>query len=181
KKTCPEIKITASTCPHYFSLTDEAIEDYNTYAKVMPPLRTKEDTEAIKEGLLDGTIDIISTGHTPVSVERKNTEFDNAPFGISALETAFSVALSNLVDNDKFKLKDLVEKMSTKPAELLRLENKGKIKEGYDADLIIVDVNEEYEVNPEDFLSKAKYSPYSGMKFRGKVLSTFVGGKCIEL
>ncbi|MBR1736128.1 MAG: dihydroorotase, partial [Firmicutes bacterium] len=103
RQTCPEIKLTASTCPHYFSLTDEAIEDYNTYAKVMPPLRTKADTEDIKEGLLDGTIDIISTGHTPVSVERKKTEFDNAPFGISALETAFSVALSNLVDNDKFK------------------------------------------------------------------------------
>lgn len=170
--------ITAGTAPHYFSLTEEAAEGYNTYAKVNPPLRTRKDAEAVKRGIYNGTIDVIASGHTPASIHRKQVEFDLAAYGISSLETAFAVSFTELC-NDKFTVSDLAGVMAEKPAEILRLENKGKIKRGYDADLIIVDLENEYTVRGEDFYSKADYTPFEGRKVKGKVLKTFVKGERI--
>ncbi len=170
--------LTAGTCPHYFSLTEEAVEGYNTKAKINPPLRTAADAEAIKQAIYNDAIDVIASGHTPADYDRKNVEFDLAAFGISSLETAFAVSYTWLCGDD-FGLDRLVEKMSEKPAEILGLKNKGKICKGYDADLAIVDFDDEYVIKGENFHSKAKYTPYEGMKVRGKVLKTFVGGKLV--
>ncbi len=168
--------ISAGTCPHYFSLTDKEVESYNTFAKVNPPLRTAEDVEAIKQGIYRGVIDIIASGHTPADLDRKSVEFDLAAYGISALETAFCISFTELC-NEKFGIKELVEKMSANPAKILGLEGKGLIKEGYDADLAIVDLERDFKIKGSRFYSKAKYSPFEGRKVKGKVLMTFVGGK----
>lgn len=172
------VNITAGTCPHYFSLSEEAVDNFNTFAKVMPPLRTKDDILAIKEALKDGTIDIVGSGHTPASPIRKSVEFGRAAFGISSLETAFSVCRTYL-DEEEFSLYDLSRILSKRPAEILKLKNKGRIKEGMDADIIIVDKDREYVVDGSKFVSKAKYSPYNGQKLKGRVLKTIVGGKIV--
>lgn len=141
-------------------------------------MRTRKDAEAVKRGIYNGTIDVIASGHTPASIHRKQVEFDLAAYGISSLETAFAVSFTELC-NDKFTVSDLAGVMAEKPAEILRLENKGKIKRGYDADLIIVDLENEYTVRGEDFYSKADYTPFEGRKVKGKVLKTFVKGERI--
>lgn len=173
------VNVTAGTCPHYFSLSEEAVDNFNTFAKVMPPLRTQEDMEAIKEGLKKGVLDTIASGHTPASLNRKNTEFGKAAFGISSLETAFAVTRTYLEDKD-FSIYDLVDILSRKPAEILKLDKKGRLKVGMDADIIIVDKDKEFVVNGAGFASKAKYSPYDKQTLKGKVLKTIVGGNVVE-
>lgn len=171
------INVTASTCPHYFTLSEKAVEGYNTFAKVSPPLRTEEDIQAIKDGLKDGTIDVIATGHTPVSVERKLTEFDNAAFGISSLEIAFPVTFTELVENGVLSVNEFVEKLSYNPAKILSLDKKGCIKKGNDADIIIVDPKNDFKIYGESFFSRAKYSPYDGKIVKGKTIVTIVKDK----
>lgn len=173
------INITCETKPHYFTLTDESIKGYNTFAKVSPPLRSKEDVEAIKEGLLDDTIDVISTGHSPDTIESKDTEFDLASFGISSLETAFSISYDALVSKGLMTMGHLCEKFCKNPAEILKINGKGRIKEGYDGDIIIFNKNKSYYILPEKFVSKAKYSPYSGSEICGKLVYTIVKGEIV--
>lgn len=172
------VNITAGTCPHYFSLSEKAVDNFNTFAKVMPPLRTENDILAIKQGLKEGVIDIVASGHSPLQITRKNVEFGRAAFGISSLETAFSVCRTYL-DEKEFSIYDLSTLLSKNPAKFLNLEKKGQLKEGMDADIIIVDKDKEYIVDGEKFASKAKYSPYNGKKLKGKVLKTIVGGNII--
>ena len=172
-------KITSATCPHYFTLTEKEVDGYNTFAKVSPPLRTDKDIKAIIDGLRDGTIDVIATGHTPATYDTKNAEFDKATNGIPSLETALMVTYTALVKNDSFTPLDIAEKMSANPAKILGLKTKGIIKEGMDADLIIVDDKNEYAVEASEFYSKAKYSPYDGMSFYGKCVKTICGGEVI--
>lgn len=173
------LPVTCETCPHYFSLTEEAVEDYNTFAKVNPPLRTAEDVTAILEGIADGTIDVIASGHSPSSLTEKNKEFDQAAYGISALETAFSICYTRLVETGVVSMGRLVELLSTKPAEILGLIHKGKIAEGCDADLIVVDCSEYYHIEPKHFASKAKFSPFAGQQVKGRTIYTMVGGKIL--
>lgn len=173
------IKITAGTCPHYFALSEKAVEGYNTFAKVSPPLRTEEDIEAIKNGIKDGTIDVISSGHTPASIDRKITEFDKAAFGISGLEVAFPISYTELVGKNVINIYKLCEKMSKKPAEILGLQGKGEIKEGFDSDIAVVDVKNEYFVKPEFFYSRAKYSPYDNRRVNGRTICTIAKGKIL--
>lgn len=172
-------KVTCDTCPHYFSLSEKAVDDYNTFAKVSPPLRTDDDIAAVIEGLKDKTIDVISTGHTPVSIDNKIIEFDKASFGISSLDTAFAISYTKLVDLKMMTLDELVKIMSTKPAEILRLKNKGQIAPGFDADLVIVDVDSPFKVNGSAFCSKAKYTPYENRELKGRVVKTLVGGNVV--
>ncbi len=174
------INITAGTCPHYFTLSEKAVEGYNTFAKVSPPLRTEEDIEAIKEGLRDGTIDVIASGHTPAFVERKLTEFDNAAFGISGLEVAFPVSYSELVEKGVLTIHELAEKMCGNPAKILGLNSKGSIEKGKDADLIVVDTENVFNIVAERFFSRAKYSPYGNRQVKGKTLVTVVKGKILR-
>lgn len=173
------VHVTCDTSPHYFLLTEEAIGDYNTFAKVNPPLRTKEDVEAVIKGIADGTIDVISTGHSPTNLTDKHKEFGNAVYGISSLETTFALCYTHLVEAGVISAEKLVALASRNPAEILRLYNKGSIAEGKDADLIIVDTKESYRIDPEHFASKAKFSPFAECEVRGKVLYTMVGGKLL--
>jgi dihydroorotase len=170
--------VTAETCPHYFSITEEAVKGYNTNAKVNPPLRTKRDIEAIKEGLRDGTIDVIATDHAPHHRDEKMREFDMAPFGISGLETAVSLSL-RLVGEGILTMNQLVEKMTLNPAEILQI-NKGNLKVGSDADLVIIDTNKEFTVRSDQFISKGKNTPFEGWVLKGMPVLTVCKGKIYE-
>ncbi len=173
------VTVTCDTSPHYFLLTEEAIGEYGALAKANPPLRTREDAEAIIKGIADGTIDVIATGHSPTNLTDKHKEFDNAVYGISSMETTFALCYTHLVATGVISAEKLVEMMSKKPSEILRLYNKGCIAEGKDADLIVVDTKECYRIDPEHFASKAKFSPFAEQEVRGKVLYTMVSGKML--
>jgi len=172
------VRVTAETCPHYFTLTEKACEGYNTNAKMNPPLRTQEDVDAVIEGLRDGTIDIIATDHAPHHFDEKNVEFELAPNGIVGFETALPLALTYLVKPGILTMNQLVDKMSAKPAEILKI-NKGDIRTGADADLVLVNLNEEYIIDPDEFLCKSKNTPFGGFRVYGRVKYTFVGGKIV--
>lgn len=174
------VSVTCETCPHYFILTEEAIGDYDTLAKVNPPLRTKEDVDAILKGIADGTIDVIASGHSPTNMTEKEREFDMAAYGISSLETAFALSYTHLVQTGIITLEKLIHMMSVKPAEILKLYNKGMILEGKDADIIVVDFKETHRIDPIHFASKAKFSPFVEEEVQGKVLYTMVGGKLLH-
>lgn len=173
------VKVTCETQPHYFTLTEKSIKGYNTFVKVKPPLRTEKDVEAIIKGIKDGTIDVISTGHSPNTIDTKYLEFDLASYGISSLETAFSLSYTALVRAGHISLYDLIEKFSINPASILKLKDKGQIKEGCDADLVIFDKNTPYNIKAGKFASKSKYSPYDNQEVYGKILFSFVKGEII--
>lgn len=173
------VNVTCETCPHYFTLTEEAAMQYNTYAKVIPPLRTESDTKAIIEGLADGTIDVIASGHMPTRIEHKQREFDRASYGISAFETAFSLSYTALVGTGILSESQLAAKMSKNPAEILNFKTKGKIKAGNDADIVIIDINNEYVIEPSEFYSKAKFTPAKGKRVYGNTVSCIVGGNVV--
>ncbi|UCG78107.1 MAG: dihydroorotase [Nitrospirota bacterium] len=173
------INVTAETCPHYFTTTEELAMGYNTFAKVNPPLRTDRDVEAIKRGLSDGTIDVIATDHAPHHQDEKLCEFDKAAPGISGLETALSMSLG-LVVQGVLDMNGLVSKMSLSPASILGL-NKGTLSEGSDADVVIVDREAEFEVDCDRFLSKGKNTPFNGMILKGRPVMTLCKGKVHDL
>ena len=169
------VKVTAETCPHYFSLTEEAVRGYNTMAKMNPPLRTSDDVAAIKEGLKDGTIDVIVTDHAPHAADEKSGEFDYAPFGIVGLETSLGLTLK-LVDEGVLSLADAIRKLSAQPAAILKID-KGTLSAGSDADITIIDPSEEWVVDSSCFKSKSKNTPFNGWKLKGRAVQTIVGGK----
>lgn len=169
-------KVYCEVTPHHFSSTEDLIREKASLAKMNPPLRTKEDRQAIIKALKDGTIDFIATDHAPHSSEEKNQEFTKAPSGIIGLETALGLGITNLVRENKLSLMELLEKLTINPAELYKLET-GRIKEGLPADLVIFDENEEYTV--EKFKSKSSNSPYIGKKLYGKVKYTICNGKIV--
>lgn len=170
-------KITCDTCPHYFSLTDEATLGFDTNTKVNPPLRGKEDVEAMKEGLRNNTIDIIATDHAPHEGTSKDVEFDIASFGISGIETAFALSLA-LVGEGVITLHELLRKFTVNPARLLRLPY-GQIAPGAIADIIIFNPDVEWKVDRNSFLSKGKNTPFHGWKLKGKNLLTIVDGRIV--
>ncbi len=172
------VKVTSETCPHYFVLTDEACAGYNTFAKVNPPLRGRNDVEAIIEGLKDGTIDIISTDHAPHHHDEKNVEFALASNGISGFETAFALAFTYLVKPGILTIMELAQKMSYAPSRLLRLD-KGSIEAGNTADLVIADTSGEWTVDPGKFKSKGRNTPFGGFRLTGMITHTFAGGSKI--
>jgi dihydroorotase len=169
------INITAETCPHYFSITEKAVEGFNTNAKVNPPLRTDEDVEAMKEGLRDGTIDVIATDHAPHHKNEKGLQFDLAPPGISGLETALPLSLS-LVEEGVISMNDLVVKMALNPARILGL-GKGTLEEDADADIVIVDRKRKITVNAGEFVSQGKNTPFNGWNLKGLPVVTISMGK----
>ena len=170
-------RVTAETCPHYFHLTEESVLHYNTNAKMNPPLRTKEDVEAVKRSLTDGTIDVISTDHAPHAESEKDAEFDRAPFGIIGLETSLALSL-RLVEEKVISLSELVTKMSLKPAEILNID-RGHLSEGAYADVTIFDPRIEWVVEKEDLESKSKNSPFLGWKMKGRATDVIVEGRHI--
>jgi len=171
------LKVTAEACPHHFSITEEVVRGYNTYAKMNPPLRTWKDVQAIKEGLRDGTIDVIATDHAPHATQEKQLGFTEAPFGIVGLETALSLTCA-LVDEGVLSLESAVDKLSTAPAKVFGLA-KGTLAVGADADVTIVDQQEKWEVDPTKFRSKGRNTPFAGWKVKGRVTTTIVGGRVV--
>ena len=169
------INVTAETCPHYFSVTEAACEGFNGNAKVNPPLRTESDIAAIKAGLSDGTLDVIATDHAPHHRNEKQREFDQAPPGISGLETALGLTLA-LVREGVMDMTDLVDKMALRPSMILGLD-RGSLVQGAVADITIVDADADHDVNIEEFVSKGKNTPFAGWKLKGRAVATIVGGK----
>jgi len=169
------VKVTAETCPHYFTLTEEAVRGYNTMAKMNPPLRTAEDVAAIKQGLKDGTLDVIVTDHAPHGLDEKSGEFDAAPFGIVGLETSVGLAFK-LVEEGVLSMPQLIERMSMTPALIIK-SGGGTLSAGAVADITIVDPNVEWTVNAGEFKSKSRNTPYSGWKLTGRAVQTIVGGR----
>lgn len=172
------IAVTAETAPHYFTLTENEVEGYNTNAKMNPPLRTEKDVAAIINGLKDGTIDCIATDHAPHTVEEKKVEFGKAAFGIVGLETALPIVLTELVATGSLTLKKAIEKLTVAPAKILKLK-KGSLKPGSDADVIIVDISREVTVDAEKFASRGKNSPFVGWKLKGLPQWVVVAGKIV--
>lgn len=174
------VKVTGEVCPHHFILCDEDIPKDDANYKMNPPLRSKQDVEAIIEGLKSGVVDVIATDHAPHSVEEKQRGFATAPFGIVGLETAFSLSYSNLVLKDILNLKQLVEKMSWNPAKILNIP-KGTLGEGAIADITIVDLENEYEIQVDQFFSKGVNTPFGGYRVRGRVEYTLVNGNIVYM
>lgn len=172
------VRVTAETCPHYFSLTEACCATYDTNTKMNPPLRTKEDVDAIKAGLADGAIDAISTDHAPHTDSEKDVEFDFAPFGIIGLETALSLSIMELVDKKVLSFPGLISKMSSDPARILGIE-KGSLKKGVAADIVIIDPSKEYVYTKSSVKSKSKNSPFIGWTLKGRSEYVFVGGRLV--
>ena len=175
------VSVTCETCPHYFTLTDEACYGYNTNAKVAPPLALQSDVEAVIAGLADGTIDIIATDHAPHHIDEKNVEFPLAARGFVGFETAFGLAYTNLVLPRFLSITQLAEKMCLNPALLFKMDSSGAgaITVGKPANLTIVDKERKYTVDPASFKSKSKNSPFGGYELTGAVMYTIVDGKAV--
>ena len=171
-----DVPVTAETAPHYFTLTDASVKGYNTNMKMNPPLRSSRDREAVRQGLADGTIDVIATDHAPHSSVEKSLEFHQAPNGIIGLETALSLGL-NLVDEGILTLTGLIEKMSTNPAQILGLEN--GIIVGQQADITIIDLEKPFRVKADRFQSLSRNTPFDDWDMKGKTVLTMVGGKIV--
>jgi len=169
------VNVTAEVCPHHLSLTDEAVEGYNTNAKMNPPLRSAADVEAVQQAVHDGTIDVIATDHAPHHYDEKEREFADAPNGIVGLETALAVNMTWLVATGIIDLATLVEKMSCAPARIFRLAG-GTLRRGNVADVTVFDPDAEWTVDPSRFRSKGRNTPYAGQKLKGRVHLTVVDG-----
>ncbi|MDD4564109.1 MAG: dihydroorotase [Eubacteriales bacterium] len=169
--------VTAETAPHYFTLDSSQVNG-DPNKKMNPPLRNKEDVEAVIAGLKDGTLDVISTDHAPHHEREKSLSFADAPNGVVGLETSFQLGYTRLVKTGILTPLALINKMSTKPAEILGTE-RGRIQVGQAADLAIIDVEKQYVISPSDFLSKGKNSPFIGMNVYGSIEYTIIGGKIV--
>lgn len=172
------VKVTAEVTPHHLCLTDEAVKNFDTNAKVNPPLRTKADIDALYEGLQDGTIDVIATDHAPHTESEKEVEFNYAPFGISGFETAIPLVWQHLVENRILTPVQLVQKMAFNPAEILGLPNR-LIEKGRKANLTVIDPYMEKTVQTNEFVSLGKNSPFNGWKLRGWPVLTVASGKIV--
>ena len=169
------VSITAETAPHYFTLTEEAVGDYDTNAKMNPPLRTTEDREAIRQGLQDGTFDCIATDHAPHSVLEKECEFDQAANGIIGLETSLSLSLA-LVRQGVLTPLRMVELMSSAPAKILQVQG-GTLGQGEAADVTVIDPEKQFIFSKDTILSKGKNSPFINWELTGKAVLTIMGGR----
>ncbi len=172
------VRVTCETCPHYFTLTEKAVDGFNTNAKMNPPLRTDDDVQAIKDGLKDGTIDAIATDHAPHHIDEKNCEFALAMNGIVGFETSLGLSLEYLVKPGILTLSDLIRKMSLNPSRILGL-SKGTLSQGAAADVTIFDMDKEWTVDVSKLNSKSKNSPYGGFKLCGKPEYVIVGGDIV--
>ena len=172
------LRVTAEAAPHHFTLTDEAVGDYRTFCKMNPPLRSERDRLAVIEGLKDVTIDAIATDHAPHDQESKRVPMDSAAFGIVGLETMLSLSLG-LYHSKTMPLRDVLAAMTYKAANVIGLKEAGRIRKGLPADLVLIDVNQEWTILPDDFLSKSKNSPFDHTVTKGRALRTIVGGETV--
>lgn len=169
-------KLHAEATPHHFTLTEDAVLEHGTLAKMNPPLRTENDRKQIIEGLIDGTIDLIATDHAPHSAEEKSKPITEAPSGIIGLETSLALGITSLVKPGHLSILQLLEKMTVNPAKLYHMPY-GTISEGADADLVIFDPDEKW--TPTEYASKSSNTPFTGMELTGKVKYTVCGGNVV--
>jgi dihydroorotase len=174
-----KIRVTAEATPHHLILTDSALENYSTDLKVNPPLRSQDDVRALVEAVQEGVVDVLATDHAPYTAEDKDVEFDRAPFGINGLETAVSLLLDRLVNKNIVSLPRFIEMISSKPAQILGLKDKGRLAAGADADLTILNLHKEIVVDVQGFCSKSRNNPFHGWKLKGAPAMTIVAGKII--
>jgi dihydroorotase len=173
------IKVTCEVTPHHLTLTDWAVSDYDTNAKMNPPLRTEEDRLALLKAIADGTVDAIATDHAPHHIDEKTVEFSLAPFGIVGLETAISICLDRLVRPGIIDLARMIELYTTGPSDVLRIKA-NSLTEGAAADITVLDLDRQYECRPEEFVSKSGNTPFGGMSFQGAPVMTIVGGEIVN-
>lgn len=171
------VKVTAETAPHYFMLTHELLRSRDADYRMNPPLREEADRQAVLKGLLDGTIDVIATDHAPHAAQEK-ADFLTAPNGVVGLETSLAACLTALVHTGKLSLSQLVEKMSLAPARILGIPG-GTLQKGADADIALVDLNEQWTVEKDKLRSKSRNTVFKGQTFRGKVKATFLRGELV--
>lgn len=171
------VKVTCETAPHYLTMCDEDLQEDGRF-KMNPPLRSRSDKEALIQGVVDGTVDIIATDHAPHSIEEKSKGLEKSAMGVVGLETAFAVLNTKLVKAGVISLNRLVEMMSVKPREIFGFSG-GKIEIGSPADLCLIDADRKWTVNPDDFLSKGRATPFDGWNVEGENLLTMYGGKIV--
>ncbi|MCR4610316.1 MAG: dihydroorotase [Lachnospiraceae bacterium] len=172
------IKVSGEVCPHHFILTEDDIPGDNAMYKMNPPLRSKEDRDALLAGLSEGVVEVISTDHAPHSMEEKSKSMKDAPFGIVGLETSLPLSYTYLVETGRLSLIELISKMSYNPARILGID-KGDISVGNVADITIFDANSKYVIDPDTFVSKGKNTPFTGMEVKGEVKYTILAGKVV--
>lgn len=170
------LKVTCETGPHYLTFNDKDLEEHGRF-KMNPPIRSKEDQEALRKGLIDGTIDVIATDHAPHSEEEKNRGLEKSAMGVVGLETAFAAVYTTMVTSGLMSLERLIETMAVTPRRLLKMPDFPYIEEGKEANLVIINPEEKFIVNPDDFKSMGKATPYDGMKLQGKIKMTIYNGK----
>jgi dihydroorotase len=173
------IRVTAEVTPHHLTLTDHACEGYDTHAKMNPPLREAADVAALRAALKDGVIDCIASDHAPHAYDEKEAAFDDAPFGIVGLETAFAVAHTELVRGGVLTLPELIARMSTEPAKIFHLPG-GTLAVGAPADVVVLDPAAQWTVEPASFHSKCRNTPFTGRALTGRALLTLVAGKTVH-
>ena len=173
------LRVTAEVCPHHYTLTHEAVEGYNTNAKMSPPLREAADRESLREALRDGTIDVIATDHAPHHYDAKEREFEDAPNGIIGLETAFALGVTELVETGLLTLPELLLRMSTAPARVFGLGG-GTLAVGAPADVVLLDPAARWTVDPSLFVSKSRNTPFAGRELTGRAELTIVGGRIVH-
>ena len=173
------LRVTCEVTPHHFSLTDEAVADYDTNTKMCPPLRSADHLNAIIEGLRDGTVDAIATDHAPHHADEKALEYDHAPFGITGLETAVGLALDRLVHGGVIGLERLVELCSTNPARIFGLADRGTLRPGAWADVTVIDPDLAWTFRAAASKSKSRNTPFDGWTLRGAPVATLVGGRVV--
>lgn len=173
------VRVTCEVAPHHFTLTDTAVEGYDTNTKMAPPLRSEEHLEAVLDALRDGTIDAIATDHAPHHSDEKALEYDRAPFGITGLETGVGLAFTELVHKGVIDLVRLVELCSTNPARIFKLTNRGTLRPGSVADVTILDPSLSWTYNVNETRSKSRNTPFDGEEFHGGAVATIVGGRVV--
>lgn len=173
------IRVTGEVCPHHFTLTSTDRIPGNTNYKMNPPLRTEKDREALRRGLSDGTFDVISTDHAPHTADDKRYGMKEAPFGIVGLETAVPLTVTELVDTGLLTPLQMAEKMSGNPAKILGLEERGTLREGAEADVVIIDPAAVYRIDASEFASKGRNTPFDGREVKGCVRTTICGGRVV--
>lgn len=173
------VKVTAEVTPHHFSLTEKAVDGYNTNARMAPPLRAEADLKALRGGLADGTIDCIASDHAPHHYDEKEAAFADAPNGVIGLETSFPISYTELVRGGVLDFSTLIRKMSAAPAEILNLPG-GSLGKGDPADVTVLDLDTEWVIDKNRFRSKSRNTPFHGRKAAGRAVATIVGGKIVS-
>ena len=172
------VKVTAEATPHHFSLTEKAVDGYNTNARMAPPLRTEADVKALRKGLADGTIDCIASDHAPHHYDEKEAAFADAPNGVIGLETSFALSYTELVKGGALDFSTLIRRMSTAPAEILKLPG-GSLGKGDPADVTELDIDTQWVIDKNKFCSKSRNTPFHGRKVSGRAVATVVGGRIV--